>query len=170
MQNLDWLQELFQHMVWADRQIWDALQKFPKVAQNEDINEKLCHIHQAQGAFLQIWNKQPVDIPSKSSFNSLKNIIEWANENHTKILQFVKQVDPAKLAEEINLPWAKNVGKSLGINPQPCSMLDSMHQVIQHSAYHRGQINSLVRKSGEDPPITDYILWVLLGKPPVINK
>ena len=153
-------------MVWADCEIWNILQKFPKVAENKEIKEKLCHIHQAQGAFLQIWNNKLVDIPSKSTFNSLQDIIKWAAVNHTKIIEYVELLDPAKLDEEIKLPWSKNVGKSLGIIPQPCTMLDSMQQVIQHSAYHRGQINSLVRKLGEEPPITDFILWVLKGKPP----
>jgi uncharacterized damage-inducible protein DinB len=165
MHNIDWLKELFRHMIWADRQIWDALQKFPKAAENKEIKEKLCHIHQAQLAFYQIWMKMPVDMPDVSSFNSLQDMIEWAADNHNKILQFVKQIDPEKLDQEIKLPWAKNVQKSLGIGPQPCTMMDSIQQVIQHSAYHRGQINSLMRKLGEEPPITDFIIWVLKGKP-----
>lgn len=165
MQNLDWLKELFRHLIWADRQVWDALQKFQKAAENKEIKEKLCHVHQAQGAFLQIWMGKPVDIPDASSFNSLQDIIKWAAENHTKILQFVEHIDSVELDLEIKLPWTKNVGKSLGIDPQPCSLLDSMQQVIQHSTYHRGQINSIVRRLGEVPPITDFILWVLKGKP-----
>jgi len=162
---MDWLKDLFFHMIWADQQIWDALQKFPKIADNKEIKEKLCHIHQAQHAFYQIWMGKPIDIPSKSSFKSLQDIIKWAADNHTNILKFVEHIDPVELDFEIKLPWAKNVGKSLGIDPQPCTMLDSMQQVIHHSTYHRGQINSLVRKLGEDPPITDFILWVLKGKP-----
>lgn len=162
---MDWLKELFRHMIWADRQIWNALLKFPKAAENKEIIEKLCHIHQAQIAFYQVWMGKPVNIPEESSFNSLQDIIEWAEENHTKIQEFVEQLDLVKLDEEIDLPWAKNVGKSLSIDPHPCTLLDSMQQVIQHSAYHRGQINSLVRRLGDDPPITDFILWILTGKP-----
>jgi len=165
MQNLDWLKELFWHMTWADREIWDTLQKFPKTGENEEIKEKLCHIHQAQLAFYQIWNGKSVNIPSKSSFHTLQDIIEWAAEYHTKILKFVEHIDPVELDIEIKLPWAKNVGKSLGIDPQPCTLQDSMQQVIQHSTYHRGQINSIIRRLGEDPPLTDFILWVLKGKP-----
>lgn len=165
MQNFDWLTELFRHMIWADRQIWNALLETPKAVEHKEIKEKLCHIHQAQVAFYQIWLGKPVDIPDESSFNSLQDIIEWTADIHTKILKFVQQIDPAKLDEQIDLPWAKNVGKSLGIETKPCTMLDSMQQVIQHSAYHRGQINGMMRKLGEDPPITDFILWVLKGKP-----
>lgn len=161
---MDWLKELFQHMTWADRQIWDALGKFPKAVKNKETKEKLCHIHQAQVAFYQIWMGKSVDIPDESTFNSLQDIIEWAEKNHTKILEFVEQIDPAKLDKAIDLPWTKNVAKRFGFDPQPCTMLDSMQQVIQHSAYHRGQINSLVRKLGEEPPVTDFILWVLKGK------
>jgi uncharacterized damage-inducible protein DinB len=165
MQNLDWLKELFRHMIWADRQIWEALQKFPKAAHNNDIKEKLCHIHQAQLAFYQIWMGMPLDIPELSSFTTLQNMIKWAADNHTKILNFVEKIDAAKLDKEIKLPWAKSVAKRFDFDPQPCTLLDSMQQVIQHSTYHRGQINSIIRALGEEPPVTDFILWVLKGKP-----
>ena len=111
MQKLDWLTDLFRHMIWADCQIWEALQKIPKAAENNEIKEKLCHIHQAQQAFCQIWKGLAVDIPDESSFNSLQDIINWAANNHTKILQFVDHIDPTELDIEIKLPWTKNVAK-----------------------------------------------------------
>ena len=156
---------MFRHMIWADRQVWNFLRNFPKSAEHKEIKEKLCHIHEAPLAFYQIWMERPVEIPGVSSFYSLHDILEWAEENHKKILQYVEQIDPAKLDEEVKLPWAKNVQKSLSIDPQPCTLLQSMQQVFQHSAYHRGQINGLIRRLGEDPPLTDFILWVLKGKP-----
>ena len=110
---MEWLNELFRHMTWADRHIWDTLQKFPKAAENKEIKEKLCHIHQAQLAFYQIWMGLPVDMPDESYFKSVQDMIEWAEENHTKIRQFVEQIDPEKLDKEIKLPWTKNVAKSI---------------------------------------------------------
>ncbi len=40
-----------------------------------------------------------------------------------------------------------------------------MIQVYLHSSYHRGQVNSLIRRSNNEPPLTDFIAWVWLGKP-----
>jgi len=34
---------------------------------------------------------------------------------------------------------------------------DILTHVLLHSAYHRGQIASQVRSSGEQPPYTDFI-------------
>jgi uncharacterized damage-inducible protein DinB len=36
---------------------------------------------------------------------------------------------------------------------------DILTQLFTHSAYHRGQIASLVRAAGGEPAITDYIFW-----------
>ena len=36
---------------------------------------------------------------------------------------------------------------------------DILTQLFTHSAYHRGQIASLVRAAGGEPAATDYIYW-----------
>jgi uncharacterized damage-inducible protein DinB len=39
------------------------------------------------------------------------------------------------------------------------SIEDILTQLFTHSAYHRGQIASLVRAAGGEPAKTDYIFW-----------
>lgn len=39
------------------------------------------------------------------------------------------------------------------------SVADMLMQMFNHSTYHRGQIVSLLKKSGIEPPATDYILF-----------
>ena len=36
---------------------------------------------------------------------------------------------------------------------------DTLFHVINHSTYHRGQLASLCRQNGMEPPITDYIFY-----------
>ena len=47
------------------------------------------------------------------------------------------------------------------------TMGETLLQVVNHSTYHRGQINSRLREVGGTPPMTDFIAWVGLGKPVV---
>ncbi len=36
---------------------------------------------------------------------------------------------------------------------------DILLHVVNHSTYHRGQIASIIREHGYDPPVTDYIFY-----------
>jgi uncharacterized damage-inducible protein DinB len=35
-----------------------------------------------------------------------------------------------------------------------------------HSAYHRGQVASQLRELGGEPPLTDFVAWIWLDRPP----
>lgn len=39
------------------------------------------------------------------------------------------------------------------------SIRDILLHVVNHSTYHRGQIASMIRAKGFDPPVTDYIFY-----------
>lgn len=39
------------------------------------------------------------------------------------------------------------------------TLTDILMHVINHSTYHRGQIASIIREKGYDPPVTDYIFY-----------
>lgn len=43
--------------------------------------------------------------------------------------------------------------------PQADAVGDILHQVLTHSAYHRGQIAAVARAAGIDPPLTDFIVF-----------
>jgi uncharacterized damage-inducible protein DinB len=49
-------------------------------------------------------------------------------------------------------------------------MHETINQVIQHSTYHRAQINKRIRELGEEPPFTDFIYWAWINKPIVEFK
>jgi uncharacterized damage-inducible protein DinB len=52
-----------------------------------------------------------------------------------------------------------------GREPVPTTMRETMLQVAMHSTYHRGQVNARLRELGAEPPLTDYIAWLWMGKP-----
>lgn len=85
----------------------------------------------------------------------------------------VWQINPFEILEEIN---RRNFEKSIEIvhNFDPDqkisyqnsrgtyfenTVFEMLFQAINHSTYHRGQINSLLKQNGIDPILTDYIFY-----------
>ena len=165
MQNVNWLNELFQHMNWADAFVWRSVSKLPKAIDDTQINDRLYHIHATQHAFYQIWNESPLELPEFSTFKSLDQILLWAKEYHQRLPKYIDRMDHSKLEQKINIPWEKHFEKQIGKTLHSCTLFQSMLQVTSHSTYHRGQLNSLLRRLGVTPPLVDYIIWIWQGKP-----
>ena len=59
------------------------------------------------------------------------------------------------------MPWAKRFRADAAAT----RMRDTLLQVPMHSTYHRGQVNARLRELGAEPPLTDYIAWIWIGRP-----
>ena len=42
---------------------------------------------------------------------------------------------------------------------------ESLVQVAMHTTYHRGQVATQIRALGGEPPLTDFVAWIWIGKP-----
>jgi uncharacterized damage-inducible protein DinB len=67
----------------------------------------------------------------------------------------------------IQIPWSVFMERRIGKKVVPATLEETMLQVASHSTYHRAQINIRLREIGGEPPMTDFIAWVWLGKPKV---
>ncbi len=47
--------------------------------------------------------------------------------------------------------------------PHQTAVSDILTHVVNHGSYHRGQIALLLRQSGAEPPVSDYILFARQG-------
>lgn len=70
--------------------------------------------------------------------------------------RMLAEAPPGWLDEEVG--YVNSLGE-----PWRNSVQDVLLHVLQHSAYHRGQIASALRLSGNEPPYTDYIHAVRRG-------
>src|SRR5581483_2568789 len=166
MSQLAALRDLIAHMTWADRVVLKAALGNSTAAGDAVIREKLHHLHLVQRAFLHLWTRTPFALRELSSFAALSEIAEWAYGYHAEVHSFMEGAGEAALQEIIAIPWAERVleltgGKAAGV----VRLGESMLQVTLHSAYHRGQVNMRLREIGGDPPLTDYIAWLWLGRP-----
>ncbi len=157
MDTVGILADLFRHMNWADALIWQSVLKSPSAIGDQTMRERLHHIHLCQQAWLQIWLDQPVD-PHAGETLGLVGLASWAREYHEGVAEYLAGVQEPHLGTQIDVP---GMAKEFS---QPY-LWETLLQIASHSTYHRGQVSLRLREIGGEPPQTDFITWVVLGRP-----
>ena len=97
------------------------------------------------------------DWPSKSFSGSFKEGMEMMLLNNKIFINFVDEMAEAKLSEHFT--YINVEGKTFS-NP----VWESVHHCMNHSAYHRGQIVTMLRQLGITTiPSTDFIVYCRLA-------
>lgn len=164
MNNLLVIQELFRQMEWADSRIWAALRALPEAAEDSVLRARLHHIHMVQRAFLQVWRGVPYE-PQASGFSDNTSLLNWALEYYPEVMKYIGDLSEEDLERPVVMPWIKMFEARMGREADIPTLHETLIQVAMHSAYHRGQVNTRLREIGAEPPLTDYIAWIWLGKP-----
>ncbi|MCT2564254.1 DinB family protein [Chryseobacterium herbae] len=99
----------------------------------------------------QIWNSR---ILGEKSFevwqiNPFESLEEINHQNFEKSINIIQDFDLDKRAEYQNSRGTKFEN----------SIFEMLFHAINHSTYHRGQINSLLKQNGIEPLLTDYIFY-----------
>jgi len=164
MNDLATLKDLFRHMEWADARVWTAVFSSPEAVDDAELRERLKHIHLVSHLFLLHWRGQLRGV-TEPSFSDTASLARWGREGDEAARGFVEAVDEGDLASPSVVPWSTMVEQRLGRKAGATSLGETMLQVALHGTYHRGQVNTRLRALGTEPPLTDFIAWVWLGKP-----
>lgn len=165
VQRAGLISDLFKQMEWADSVVWESILNFPPAENDLKIRNLLYHYHTTQLVYYCVWNDEPVDVPDITKFENLYSLAVWCHEYHKKVMTFIENADGGKLDWQIILPWKNMAEEKTGKPLGQTTLLDTMLQVVSHSAYHRGQINGRLRAIGGEPQLVDFIMWVWLNKP-----
>jgi len=155
---LDHLNELFQHAEWADAENYRALLACKAATEDAGNRARLHHVHMVQHLFLQLWRGRDPEATQAADYASLTALRIYGRMVHELTGVFLAELTVERLEEPVFVPWFKDAD----FRP---SLRQTMHQVIEHGAYHRGQAASRLRDLGGDPPTTDYIVWLWKGRP-----
>jgi uncharacterized damage-inducible protein DinB len=156
--------QLLGHMEWADALIWHTILQLPETHNDERIGKLLHHLHEVQQAHIQICQGKTQTIPERNSFTDMNSFYRWGQVCHSDLKTFVSTLTPMLLEQTVEFPWARTlIGKNGEIHP--VNIRQSLLQIVMHSTYHRGQINTRIRELGGKPPLTDFIVWLWMGKP-----
>lgn len=117
----------------------------------EKVDEKTISLINHTLNAQQIWNSR---VLREASFevwqmNPFENLQEINHQNFKKSIQIVESSDVDQRIEYQNSKGTKFEN----------SIFEMLFQAINHSTYHRGQINSLLKQNGIAPILTDYIFY-----------
>jgi uncharacterized damage-inducible protein DinB len=153
MELLEHLRRQFAYDEWANREVLTGL----KASRNPTARPRqlLAHILSAERLWLERIRQQPQTLAVWPDF-TLDQCEEQVVDLARRWPEFLSQISPAGLSETV-------VYKNSKGEPWTSTVEDILTHVLLHSAYHRGQIASLVRAGGEQPAYTDFIHAVRQG-------
>ena len=156
---------LARHLGWADAEIWKTVLGAAQDPLDPDLRFRLHHLHTVQHAFLLIWQGEAIEVPEADDFADPGSLARWGRDAHARILEVLAGADPAELRRELDIPWTERIERRLGRPAEPVTLEQSAHQVVLHTAHHRGQIARRLRELDVEPPLIDFIAWLWQGKP-----
>ena len=162
--NLEDLRKLAAHMEWADAQVWTAALSKAEAGEDQALRAKLSHTHGVQRAFICVWRDAQVVRPPAEP-PDLPTTLAAARAYYEDLARFISSLGEEELARTVLLPWSRGFTEYLGREPSATTLAETMTQVVMHSTYHRGQVNTRLRELGVEPALTDYIAWLWFGMP-----
>lgn len=156
------MRELLLYMLWADRTVLKAVRPVPP----DDLTREagvsfgsllgtMAHMLGSQRMWLSRFSGQPLDrVPGLADFPDLLSWIHAWEETASGIEAFVAGLTDEQLAAPIT--WTTTEGRTY---TRP--LWQPVLHLVNHSTYHRGQVTSLLRQLGHQPPSTDLIYYFL---------
>jgi uncharacterized damage-inducible protein DinB len=152
MELLDHFHRQFTYDEWANREVLAGLRASAQ-SQARPL-QLLAHILSAERLWLERLKRQPQSLPVWPDF-TFDQCEAHISELAELWREYLAQLAPAghfpvELLKKI--PYKNSKGE-----PWTSTVEDVLTHVVLHSAYHRGQIASLMRAAGEQPAYTDFI-------------
>ena len=153
---------LLGHAEWADALVWKSVQAL--ALEDSELREKLHHLHMVQWAYLHIWRAEAVKPRELSTLPTLAAIRAWAREYYGELPSYLAPLSERTPAHEVRFPWADRLVQRFG-GAQPATWAESVLQVAMHTSYHRGQVARRLRQLEVEPPLSDFVAWIWMGRP-----
>jgi uncharacterized damage-inducible protein DinB len=158
MGQLSQTRQLLLYTLWADRVCLDAVRAVAPEALARDAGVSfgsvlgtLSHILSSQRRWLARFVGQSV--PEPVSFPDLDALAAAWAETSAELEAFLASLTGEQLAAEVT--WTP--GPEAVTRP----LWEPVLHMVNHSTYHRGQVASLMRQLGYQPPKTDLIHFFL---------
>lgn len=138
--------DLFEYTFYFNKEMIKVISKNFEKSDDKTI-ALINHTLNAQ----QIWNSR---ILNEKSFevwqlNPFEDLEEINDQNFQKSIYIVENFD-----FDQTIIYQNSKGTTF-----ENTVFEMLFQTINHSTYHRGQINSLLKKEGIEPVLTDYIFY-----------
>ena len=153
MELTDYFRRQFAYDEWANREVLAAVRAGAEASARP--LQLLAHILSAQPLWLERLRQQPQSLPVWPEFNLEQGEAQTA-ELGRLWRDYLDEMLPAHLSRTTSYKNSKGEAWTSTVE-------DVLTHVLMHSAYHRGQIASHMRTSGQTPAYTDFIHAVRQG-------
>jgi uncharacterized damage-inducible protein DinB len=148
---LDYFKRLFQYNAWAQERILAALEKIDPAKLDEKAVKIAGHILLASRIWLnRLTGKPNIDLSQALSLAQGRALFE---ELKPEWKTYLDSLSENSLSEKAAYQTKEGKTYENGIS-------DVLAHLVNHSTYHRGQIATLIKKSGGEVPYTDFIAFV----------
>jgi uncharacterized damage-inducible protein DinB len=152
--------ELLAFTVWADRQQLSALEQVDAVDAGRDTGSShgsligtMAHMLGAQRLWLSRFLGNPLPaLPGEAEYPDLPASRAGFEEHWSELEYFIASLTDEALVVEVS--WTDDRGEA---RAQP--LWQPLLHVATHDAYHRGQITTMLRQLGYQPPGTDLVAF-----------
>src|SRR5262249_26725637 len=149
----DYIRREFTYNFWANQEVINMIAAVG--AQDERSLQLISHIFAAERLWLERLKKQPQSTPVWPELD-LKRCQEQLDELSRLWNEYLELITAGDVLLTISYKNSKG-------EPWTSSIVDVLTHVVMHSAYHRGQIASHMRESGQTPANTDFIHSIRQG-------
>ena len=149
----DYLRRQFAYDEWANREVLNAIRAAGGA--KERSLELMSHILAAEMVWLERLKQQPQSVPVWPE-PDLAQCEAQAAKMGGLWLAFLDLITAGDVSQSISYKNSKG-------EEWTSTIVDVLTHVIMHSAYHRGQIATLMRANGQTPAYTDFIHGVRQG-------
>ncbi len=161
----EFFQHFFKYVTWADRRHLEALRPRSADALLLDrgmsmgsLVKMMLHQVGAQSVWLDRFESRAVTIPwNDSTVSSVEQLERFMLDTHQKVTDFFAKQNPQTLKRIVDF-------KNLRGEAYSFPLWQLMLHVCNHSTYHRGQINSMIKQAGGTPVGTDYSTYMYENK------
>ena len=150
------LGDLFRHGAWADAAQLRAIQDHQPSREDAELRERLGHIREALCAYLAFLRDRPEEEYQPAPATSLGDLRQSFRELHEGYQRFLEGLTEDQFSRRLTYTEPGS---------PTATVAEVLLQAAMHGQHHRGQNATRLRRLGAVPPTTDFIAWVLTGKP-----
>jgi uncharacterized damage-inducible protein DinB len=151
--NLAYLQTLLDYHYWARDIVLDAVtvlprEKFtqPVTSSFTSVRDTVAHIYAADFVWFQRWvGNAPQGLIAYDQFLDATSIRTAWKDLETEVRQFVNNLGDAGINKRFDYTLLSGA-------PDTAPFWEMLVHVVNHGSYHRGQVTTLMRQLGANPP------------------
>jgi uncharacterized damage-inducible protein DinB len=154
------LTSMFEYVRWGDNLIMRAARSVPDEGYYREqgisvgsIHKLLVHAMAAQWIWLSRWRgESPTRLETHDDYPTRDALEQRWPLVHSAVLDFLSMQTPKSLGRM--LEYRNNKGEVCAL-----PLGDQVLYVIDHSTYHRGQQNTMIKRAGGTPAAVAYVMY-----------